>query len=313
MVAIAGGVMTGCGGDDNGGSSGTSGTSGSTTGSSGSTTGSTGATTGSTGATTGATGTTSGATGATGATGAMDSGTPDATIDSGTKDSGPDTGTLDAGADADAATACNSATVLGDGGGTLLYSFGNGVITGWTANVQTPAGGLLADGGSAGIATAVAGVVNDGATCPGALALTTTFTDYGQQVAAEINFNPTMPITATTVHMSIKLVIPADTDGSAADFLGLQNIQVFVNGHIGDAGAYSDFIDTNVLSAEPPERRVDAWDDHVGHRRRGTDLDQHRPNRRGPPIVSGDGLRSPDAHAGHAPRRRHLVRIVAIR
>lgn len=129
------------------------------------------------------------------------------------------------------AAACNTALeLLGDAGGTLVFSFDDGGITQslgatgtWSPSVTDPA--------DAGFTVGAEGNATIGDTCPGSLELTIPLTNLGQ--AAQIGFSypspPGIPITATAMHVAFKLVIvnPADAGAALSELVGGNDAEAF--------------------------------------------------------------------------------------
>ncbi len=222
VACVAGATATGCGGDDNGGgnntsSSNTSTTPGQTSSSSkSSTSGATSSTSGSSSSTSSSSSSSSKDGGGADADAGGDGG--DATLNDG-----------DAGSDADAAPAnCNTAAMLLGDGGTLLFSFDDGGVQSWSLE-------LAKDPADAGFDAAIANNPTMGNTCPGSLEATLTYSTTGQTAGAQVfESTPGLQVTGTAVHMSVKLVIPGDTDGGEYTMLGgpingvFGNVQPFI-------------------------------------------------------------------------------------
>jgi hypothetical protein len=108
--------------------------------------------------------------------------------------------------------------LLGDGGGSLIFSFDNGTTSAnlggsgsvsWSENT-----GLRSDPADAGISATVSGSTTLGVTCPGALVATIPFSTLGQSAGVSFNVNsPGAPYTGSLLHMAFKIIIPSDTDG----------------------------------------------------------------------------------------------------
>jgi hypothetical protein len=118
----------------------------------------------------------------------------------------------------------------GDGGGpTLLFSFDNsdGGAGGWVGRN---------DNGADGATPTVITISSDGFPCPGALQVTLPLAAYGDHMETQFNYSPAIPVTATTVHMWLKLLIQGNApDGSNQ---GLQDLQAFTQSHPPDAGPF---------------------------------------------------------------------------
>jgi hypothetical protein len=211
---VAGAVATGCGGDDNGG---TTTNSTSTSSKSSSSTG------------TSSTGTTS-ATSSTSATTGADAGDAGDAADGSPGDAG------DAG-DGDATLPpCNTAALLNIDAGNLLFSFNDGSIsttvgttpTSWSAAVQTnfnvsptaPYNPLDAAFDVTGQGSATVGN-----SCPGSFEFTVPFSTTGQVGVGQFNYPGNgAPYNAKAIHLSIKYVLPDNTDASTAYIPDLSNI-----------------------------------------------------------------------------------------
>jgi hypothetical protein len=206
--SVAGAVaLAGCGGDDN------SGTPDASSSSSSSSSGGTSSSSSSSGGSSSSSGGSSSSSSSSGGSSSSSGGSSSSSSSSGGGDAGVDA-TLGSdaggGGDADAgALACNTAATLLANGGTLLFSFDDGGLSGFTTNPPV-------DPADAGLTITAVGNATVGNTCPGSIQVTVPFSTVGQkvQVLNALNF-PGIPVTGTVLHLALRVLATANADGGA--------------------------------------------------------------------------------------------------